>query len=153
MENFRNFGKYKNFVKILEFLEILDCLESLESLENQETSKKEKRLLRLRLTLLTDLYKKREACSYPRLKRELHFFFFQCFNLELRILNCISSELRCNRHKSSIGLRENSRGSLPIKLQHNQSAQCQTSTIHYYYPESLGSVVGSASQSFGRKYF
>ena len=56
-------------MKILEFLEILDCLESLESLENQETSKKEKRLLRLRLTLnFTDLYKKRGACSYPRLK-------------------------------------------------------------------------------------
>ena len=63
LENFRNFGKYKNFVKILEFLEILDCLESLETLENQETSEKEKRLLNL-----TDLYKKRGACSYPRLK-------------------------------------------------------------------------------------
>ena len=73
MENFRNFGKYKNFVKILEFLETLVYLESLETLENQETSEKEKRLLRLRLrlTLLTDLYKKRGACSYPRLKRVL----------------------------------------------------------------------------------
>ena len=69
LENFRNFGKYKNFVKILEFLEILDCLESLETLENQETSEKEKRLLRLTLRLLTDLYKKRGACSYPRLKK------------------------------------------------------------------------------------
>ena len=60
-------------MKILEFLEILDCLESLETLENQETSEKEKRLLRLRLRLtltlnFTDLYKKRGACSYPRLK-------------------------------------------------------------------------------------
>ena len=59
-------------MKILEFLEIFDCLESLEMLENQETSEKEKRLLRLTLTLtltlnLTDLYKKRGACSYPRL--------------------------------------------------------------------------------------
>ena len=70
MENFRNFGKYKNFVKILEFLETLDYLESLETLENQETSEKEKRLLRLTLNL-TDLYKKRGACSYPRLKRAL----------------------------------------------------------------------------------
>ena len=63
--------KFFENIKILEFLEILDCLESLEMLENQETSKKEKRLLRLRLrlTLLTDLYKKRGACSYPRLKR------------------------------------------------------------------------------------
>ena len=69
MENSRNFGKYKNFVKILEFLEILDCLESLETLENQETSEKEKRLLTLTLRLnLTDLYKKRGACSSPRLK-------------------------------------------------------------------------------------
>ena len=67
LENFRNFGKYKNFVKILEFLETLDYLESLETLENQETSEKEKRLL----TLFTDLYKKRGACSYPRLKSSL----------------------------------------------------------------------------------
>ena len=60
-------------MKILKFLETLHYLESLETLENQETSKKEKRLLRLRLTLLTDLYKKRGACSYPRLKNKLFY--------------------------------------------------------------------------------
>ena len=62
-------------MKILEFLETLVYLESLETLENQETSEKEKRLLRLRLrlTLLTDLYKKRGACSYPRLKNKLFY--------------------------------------------------------------------------------
>ena len=63
-------------MKILEFLEILDCLESLETLENQETSEKEKRLLRLTLTLnFTDLYKKRGACSYPRLKKIYYYIF------------------------------------------------------------------------------